>query len=271
MTVRILIYLFILTTFVSCGDTTEKQKAKEFFDKGLFTEAIAEYDQAFIKAPTDCELFVGRADCNRKLSNFNKVIPDLEDALRLGCVDGRIYNNLGDAYFKTGKFDSAINYLQKALAANFQQGTVSANLGICYSTLGQKELAEKFLKQAITLDPDTADNYYFLGTHLQQYDSLDEALLNLNKAIELKADFPTFYIKRASIFWGLGDHAKAISDADKALSLNPDKSEIEDALYIKVYCYFNLNRMDDACKALIKLKEIDPTKDYADIKLDCDI
>jgi tetratricopeptide (TPR) repeat protein len=260
-----------ILTFFSCSEIPEKQNAEQFYNNGQFNEAITEYDKAILLSPSDCELFVGRADCNRRLKNYNKVIPDLEIAIKLGCAEGIDLNNLGDAYFKTGKAELAISYFEKAYDANFQKGTVSANLGICYSTLGQKDSADKFLMQAIKIDPDTSINYYYFGTHLQNHDSLDLALAFLNAAIDLKTDFPTYYIKRASILCGLSEYQKALEDVKSALTLNPSIEEITDALYLETFCFFKQGKVKEACNSFTKLKSIDPNVNFVEFKIDCGI
>lgn len=46
---------------------------------------------------------------------------------------------------------------------------------------------------------------------------------------------------------------------------------MKDALYLKTICLINLDKLNEACKELTKLKSLDITKDYTDLKIDCGI
>jgi len=263
-------YIFILIVFSSCNNIPEIENAKKLYNNGQFEEAIGEYDKAIAKSPNDCNLFAERSYCYQVMLEFDKEIIDLLKAIRLGCADDKIYNNLGNAYFKTGKTPLAIISFHKALESNSSNGTAASNLGICYYDIGQKHLAEKYLKRAIEIDPDTADNYYYLGVQQQNNNNFESALHNLNKAINLKSGFPIFYIKRAAILGALGLYEKALEDIDYSLNYNLDQYNMVEALHIRVLCLISLEKTNEACIEIMKLKAIEPTFDCTVFDIDCE-
>ncbi len=73
--------------------------------------------------------------------------------------------------------------------------------------------------------PHKARPYEALGIALGKQGNLFEALLDLNKAIELRPDRAQAYGNRGNVYFKLGFYAKASSDLNKAIELNPNYAE----------------------------------------------
>ena len=63
-----------------------------------------------------------------------------------------------------------------------------------------------------------------LGVALYEKGEMEEALYNLNKAIQLKPDNAILYDNRGGVYAELGQYQYAFDDFIKAINLKPDYS-----------------------------------------------
>lgn len=88
-------------------------------------------------------------------------------------------------------------------------------------------MKEKFSKydQAIALNPNDAEAYYNRGIDKRDAGQNEEAIVDLNKAIELKPTYKAYH-NLGFIKFNMGLHQEAIADMDKAIALNPNEPEL---------------------------------------------
>ncbi|MDF9407899.1 tetratricopeptide repeat protein [Pelotomaculum isophthalicicum JI] len=91
--------------------------------------------------------------------------------------------------------------------------------------------AKKILLQLINKYPDDKDMHYYLAfcLHVTE-ESLDEALLHYNKALEL--DFSEFWVRynRGALYLKLDDKIRARDDLSRAILLNPEHKGAQELL-----------------------------------------
>ena len=105
--------------------------------------------------------------------------------------------------------------------------------------------------QLLKLDSNIAAAYNNRGLRLYNLGDLDGALSDYDKAISLNPDYDaTVYYNRGSLKYNLGDLDGALSDYDKAISLNPDYAE---AYNNRALCY---------CKMVVEEKDKEKKKEY---------
>ena len=83
-----------------------------------------------------------------------------------------------------------------------------------------------FLGTKIVAAGMTAVDYYNRGIDAYQKGTLDKAIVNYTKAIELKPDFAFAYSNRGAAYDNKGDYDKAIADYNKAIKINPKDADI---------------------------------------------
>jgi tetratricopeptide (TPR) repeat protein len=110
---------------------------------------------------------------------------------------------------------------------------------------------------------DTHDRsvaHFHRGTALGIGGQLDQALPDLDKAIELDPNWSPPYSNRARAFVGKNEPARAIPDYDKFLALHPDDAN---AYVNRALAYINLRDQDDALADLEKAVSINPAHAFA--------
>ena len=126
---------------------------------------------------------------------------------------------LGNDYYKQGQYEEAIAAYKKAIELKPDYDAAYANLGAVYYTQQKLDLAEEAYLKAIELSPNDADVIYNLGAiYMQQAlatgvpdpDKLNQALEQINRAIELNPKLPQPY-------YGLGVANQLLGKNDAAI------------------------------------------------------
>lgn len=91
----------------------------------------------------------------------------------------------GNKLFGVRKYDEAIQCYSKAIIKNPSVALYFTNRALSYLKLHQWELTVQDCRRATDLDPNSVKGHFFLGQALVELDSLDEAILHLQRAQEL--------------------------------------------------------------------------------------
>ena len=133
--------------------------------------------------------------------------------------------NVSQVYARQGKIGMAESSLRKALAIEPEHTAVNFNLGLLVGGKGDVAGAEGFLLAATKSSPDMAIAFFNLGIVQRQLGRKD-ALVPLQKAIDLEPDNPKFVQGLASFILEDGNRAKALFVLDKYLEKNPGQMQI---------------------------------------------
>jgi len=97
------------------------------------------------------------------------------------------------------------------------------NRGVVLDLLGRTQQAADDFNMAITLDPTLGDPYVNLGAMLIKKAQYEEALVQINKGIDMGMAFPHIgYYDRAVAEQMLGRYKEAYYDYKKVLELEPN-------------------------------------------------
>jgi tetratricopeptide (TPR) repeat protein len=123
----------------------------------------------------------------------------------------------------SGDLDGAVEYYQRSIALH---PTAEAHtfLGWTYSFQGNLEAAIAECKEAIAVDPEFGNPYNDIGSYLIKLGRLDEAIPWLETAIKAPRYEPRHYphCNLGQVYWAKGMLAKALSEFERALEIEPD-------------------------------------------------
>lgn len=127
--------------------------------------------------------------------------------------------------------------LGSALAKeNFSNAVKEATAkGIEYGKAGKYDEAITELNKAIELDPRFVPAYANRALAYQGKGKLNLAIDDCTKAIELDSKYIPAYINRGTIYGAKGDYDSAIADFEKAIKLKPDDAM---AYYSRALAYY---------------------------------
>jgi tetratricopeptide (TPR) repeat protein len=93
-------------------------------------------------------------------------------------------------------------------------------LGLAYTALGRWDSSVVNLNRAIELKPDFATYYNNRGYSLVPLKRYSEALMDYNKSISLDSLNPSVFLNKADLFYDTSEYIKAIENYNKAIYLS---------------------------------------------------
>lgn len=132
---------------------------------------------------------------------------------------------LGVIYLQRQMFSTALEFIDKALASGGSNPKFLSNRSLALSGLGRFEEAIIEVDNAIELDPLFAESYYNRSNILLKVERFNEALNDLDKFITLKPNhYIAIYVK-ANLLKKLGHVDLAIVNYKEVIKLKPDFTE----------------------------------------------
>jgi tetratricopeptide (TPR) repeat protein len=123
---------------------------------------------------------------------------------------------------RTGVYESHETLWTDTLAKNPDCWLGRNNLGNALAQKGRLDEAVEQLQKALELNPSFAEAHYNLGHVLVQKGQMDEAIAQYQKALELNPDYPDAHYNLGNVLVEKGQVDEAIAQYQKALQLNPN-------------------------------------------------
>ena len=191
--------------------------ANESMNKGDFITAIDQYNTLLLINPTDTE------------SYFNRAV---------------IESDYGDD-------KAAINDFSTCIKADSNQVDYFFLRGICFKNTGELIKSEVDFKKANALEPSNADLHMHYGDVLFSLKKYESAILEYNKALELKSD------NTSNIFYSLSKiyaQQKKTNEYLKHLQLAVDASEDNAAAAAELTQYYiTQSKVKEAVNVLLRM------------------
>lgn len=219
----------------------------------IFGEKIYFAEKAYAKAsttsdPKKAEVFINQAVSMRSNS----------DVYRAALA--QIYLNQAVALSKTKNPDvqaisalmaKAVNEAKYATDLSPESVVLWENLATMYENAAAlvpeaRTWALKSLDQAKVLEPTNPTHWWRLGNNYTALAKWDDAILNYQKAIDLKADYFGAYVGLSNVYEQTQKNDKAIEIYEKMIDQNQTNSEI---LYNYGRLLYNRNKKGDRDKA----------------------
>lgn len=172
-------------------------------------------------------------------------IKHLKMSLSLEPKNHLALNSLGWAYLKTGNFDESVKYFTECLEINPALTEAQNNLGIAYQELGLLAKAEEFFSAA-SLDLQYSSRELPFCNLARLYfiqDKIQDALVQVQKSLAIKHDFPLALNLEGKIFSKLGQLDNAVRSFEKASKITPDDIDLN---YNLAEAYFNNSQFEKA-------------------------
>ena len=163
-------------------------------------------------------IYFWRAIAWNKKGDYDKVIDDTTESLRLTPNTQAALNLRGSAYFDKGEYDIAIADHTDAINAGPPNSTLYHDRGNAYR--GKKDYVHAIADYdaAIKLEPN-AYSYQNRGLAREAMGDLDAAMADINEAIRLDPKLPPPLINRSVLWRAKEDYDHAIADAERSITL----------------------------------------------------
>lgn len=169
-------------------------------------------------------------------------LKDVNKAIEVNSDNVEAYQARSQLYFQQQKFDEAVADLQHVLKVDPTNTAVTATAVKALAELKRLDDAKVILDEGLEAKPD-ASLYQLRAAIFRSEDKIDEAIADLNKAIELQPRDPASLFARAEIFLSRDDTDAARRDLDKAMELNPGSVQ---GVLLRAYLSAEEGRLPDA-------------------------
>lgn len=208
------------------------------YDKGLYTEAIAEFERVLKTTPV-------KDAPERKLASFYM---------------GESYANLGLAHLRMRMYHRAEEELKFALVLHPDYADLNFHLGVVYYKRGKYEDAALSFEKALAINPAYSKAVMYMGlTRLMQDDP--EGISYVRRAAEIQPAYADARYRQAVDAWDSGETRQAIALLEGLLEIDVDASAhlLEKGLEFLRECMFA-----EAADVLSEAVELHP--EYADLR-----
>lgn len=120
---------------------------------------------------------------------------------------------------------------------------------------GQIDDAISDLNKAVELNSKDAGAYFYRGNAYYKKGQFDKALSDYSKAIKFNPRYTNAYFSRGLHYVGVEEYSKAISDLNEAISITPDNAP---AYYYRGTAHFAKRKYKKALSDYNKAIELDP-------------
>lgn len=151
------------------------QLGKQYYEKRMFTEALASFDFAIISDDS----FIGA------------------------------YFEKGKVLEKLGKYNEAIENYETTITIEDPTSHAYLHIGKCYEKLGNDEMAKYYFYQTVHEDPLLDKGWLAITEFYFNKGNAKKALYYINKALNIDAENPTYWKKSAKINTALKNYKQA--------------------------------------------------------------
>lgn len=184
-----------------------------------YQEAFNHYEYAFKLAPNNYTALAYKGDALLKLKKYNDAINCYIEALNGENFNKGALDGIEDAVEEVPDVVIAKLKAQHVKSPKEQMWT-GILASILYNTKKYEEAAK--LYNELLQDEPEAPIYAALSDTHKEIGNYQQALDDIDKALELNPDEASYLVKKALLYLTLGDYDKAIEATDSCIELNPD-------------------------------------------------
>ena len=217
------------------------------------------YTKALELDPTIAVAYYNRSNIYGDMGQYEKAKEGYEKAISLGLKGGAVYQGIGDCYMQLGRDEEAIKFLSKAIELDPTLHFAYNNRGGVYVRTRQYDKAIADLTAALKL-ADFAMAYMNRGDAWAGKKEFEKALADFKTAEEMIGGAPDLLTRRAKVYLLMGDNAKAKTEAESVLAVDPGNMIALDVLGKAAHAQGDYAGAEDAYK---RRAAREPSQTYA--------
>ncbi|NJD38910.1 MAG: tetratricopeptide repeat protein [Geobacter sp.] len=169
-------------------------------EKKKYKEAAGALRQATALAPDNVDAYNMLAQAYQKMGKKEDAVKAYVISLKLNDGQSAVHMNLSNLYIDQKKYAEAQKSLKAASKADPADPVPHYTLGLLLQQMEKPKEAEAAFRQTIRLAPRDGNAYYGLATSLRSQGRTDEAIQNLQKAMQFKRGFDAAMVELGRAF-----------------------------------------------------------------------
>ncbi len=229
--------------------------------KADMRRAIADFDRALALVPDNVDTLILRGNAYTSVGEHGSALADLDRAAELAPDNPRAFMVRGLVNARLGDMQRAFTDYNMALSIDPKYVDALVNRAAIFSMRGNVDKAIADLDQALELKPDHALAHYNRGYANFARQDYEKAITDYTSAIKIDGRMSWAYNNRCLTRMVAGhDLAKALSDCDEALKLQPDNVQTRET---RGFIFLKLGEKDIALREYDSALRADPDRPLA--------
>ncbi len=189
-----------------------------------FQGAVAHYSEALKYDPSTVEAYNGRGQAYFQLRKYADALVDFTKAIEAGIVTPKLFLNKGKCLVILNRASEALPDLNRSIELEAKSPEAFYFRGVAHEKGGNIPKAVADYGQAIQLNPNYVEALVNRGLLRTKAEQFREAVSDYTAAFSMASAQmqPMILNNRAFAQLKSGQLAKALEDADKALTINPN-------------------------------------------------
>lgn len=189
--------------------------------------------------------------CYDRLKNFAEARFYYRKASHLNQDDGKIFYKIACTYYNEQQWESCMKQLEHAIRIHKPQPEYNLLMGECKMELGLYKDAVQYFSNVVRVRPRNVAGWEALIRCLYKAGFIDEALEQVNAALEITGGKPLFMFYKASLLFAAGKTKEACLHLEKAMGAAPrqlkkfielNPSSLQNQRVVDVIAKFKRNR-----------------------------
>jgi tetratricopeptide (TPR) repeat protein len=192
--------------------------------RGDLTAALEAFSAAVGVKPDSMAAYLKRGEVYRRRDELEAALRDLRRAADLDPMAPRPRELLGDVSYAMGRFDRAAERYGEYIALDDSSHRLFYKLGLAQYRAAQPAACVASLKRALAIEAQFAEAHYVLGLCLRESQKPREALIALQRSIELAPAMLQAREELADVYGRLGRADDRIAQLTVLRALEPGPS-----------------------------------------------
>jgi len=216
-----------------------------------YKDAIEALEKVTELSKPEVVIYEAIGHCHDRLRNFAQARFYYRKASHLNQEDGKIFYKIACTYFNEHQWESCIKQLEHAIRIHKPQPEYSLLMGECKMQLDLFKDAVQYFSSAVRLRPRNVAGWEALIRCLYKGGFTDEAMEQVDAALQVTNGKPIFLFYKASILLLMGKSKEAVLQLEKAMAQAPkllrkfielNPASLQNQLVVDVVARFKRNR-----------------------------
>ncbi len=185
-----------------------RNRANYLRDQGRLEEALADYNSAIALKP-DGALYNSRAKLYFNQQKFPQAMEDYNRAISMDSTVGEYYINRGAVFALSNQMEAALNDFNKGIQLDPKHANGYKNRSLIFQSFQLWDKSLEDVTTYLTMHPEDADLWYESGRLKNILNRPNEALPDLDRAIQLNNKQGLYFYEKLKSFLIQGQKASA--------------------------------------------------------------